>query len=109
MTLKECTREELIFVIKRISFFDKSAVERALADVEYERIKKKLASAEEWGKIADNCRTRYVELLKKNEGKKLLDFPIEDIKEMEQCLAQAKKADKQYDKLMKEVDAYGKR
>ena len=107
MTLKECTREELLFVIKRISWFDKSAVERALADVEYERIKKKLASAEEWGKIADNCRARYVELLKKHEGKKLLDFPIEDIKEMEQCLAQAKKADKQYDKLMKEVDAYG--
>ena len=109
MTLKECTREELLFVIKRISFFDKSAVERALCDVEYERIKKKLSSAENWGKISDNCRTRYVELLKKNEGKKLLDFPIEDIKEMEQCLAQAKKSDKQYDKLMKEVDAYGKR
>ena len=107
MTLEECTREELVFVIKQISRWHKGDLECALADVEYERIKKKLASAENWGKIADNCRTRYVELLKKHEGKKLIDIPIEDIKEMEQCLAQARKADKQYDKLMKEVDAYG--
>jgi hypothetical protein len=109
MTLNECTREELIFVIKRLSWMNKSEVERALCDVEYERVKKKLAKAEEWGETADNWRAKYIELLSKCGGKPLIDIPVETIEEMEKCLLEAKKADEQYDKLMKEVDEYGKR
>ena len=107
MTLKECTKDELISIIKRLTHFDDYQLKRILSDMEYERVKKKLGEADRWGQVADSCRQRYIEILKKHEEMRLIDVPIEDIKEMEQCLKDAKIADNKYDKLMKEVDAYG--
>ena len=108
MTLKSCTKEELIFIIQRLTIFDKHSLESALIDVEYDRVKKKLAEAERWAQVADSCRTKYIEFLKKYEGIKLTDVPIGEIKEAEECLKNAERADKAYDRLMKEVDSYGK-
>ena len=107
MKLNECTKEELIWVIKQLSWLDKSHLKMVLGDLKYERVKKKLAKAEEYGKIADDWRRKYIEILKKHEGKKLIDIPISDINEAERCLKEARKADKKYDELMKEVVAYG--
>ena len=113
MTLKECTKEELVFIIKRFKFYAFSQgeyyLQRCLQDVEYERVKKKLAESEKWGKVADSCRQRYIEILEKHEGKRLIDIPQSDIKEMEQCLKDAERADNKYEKLIEEVDAYGKK
>ena len=109
MTLNDCTKEELIFIIKRLTRSDKYYLQRALGDLEYERVKKKLTEAEHWGQVADSCRQRYIELLRKYEGKKLTDIPISDIKEMQECLKNAEKADKKFEALMKEVDEYGNR
>ena len=109
MTLKDCTKEELIWIIKRLTILDKYYLDRTLSDLEYERIKKKLAEAERWNQVADSCRQSYIEILKKHEGKKLIDIPINEIKEAERLLKDAERADKEYDKLIKEVDAYGKR
>ena len=107
MTLKECTKEELLIVIKRLTILDRSHLDRVLIDLEYERVKRKIASAERWAEISDACRKRYVEIMKKHEGEKLTDIPISEIKEADECIRNANKADKEYDKLMKEVDAYG--
>lgn len=107
MTLEKCTKEELIFIIQRLTIFDKHGLESALNDVEYQRVRDKIAEAERWAKVASDNRNRYTELLKKYAGKKILDTPIEDLNKMQECLKNAEKADKKYDKLMKEVDAYG--
>lgn len=107
MTLHECTKAELIDIIKRLTRTDNYPLIRILGDMEYERVKKKLDEAERWGRVADSCRAKYIELLKHYEGVHLIDIPIEDIKEIERCLKDAKIADNKYDKLMKEVDAYG--
>ena len=107
MTLNECTKEQLLYIIKRLTWYNDFELQRILCDLEYKRVEKKLAEADNWGKIADDCRRKYIEILKKHEGLRLIDVPIEDIKEMERCLKDAKKADEKYDKLMKEVDAYG--
>ena len=107
MTLKDCTKEELIFIIQRMSLFDKYYLETALNDLEFERVKKKLADAERWSQIADDCRTKYIGFLKRHEGRKLTDIPISEIKEAERLLKDAERADKEYNRLIKEVDSYG--
>lgn len=109
MTVKDCTKEELIYIVERLTHFDKWYLTRLLNEVEYNRVKKKLAEAERWNQVADSCRRKYIEFLKKHEGKKLVDIPISEIKEMERCLKDAERADKEYDKLIKEVDSVWKR
>ena len=107
VTLKDCTKEELMFIIKRLSFFDKARLERLLNDVEYERVKKKLAEADRWIQVEDSCRKRYFEIMKKYAGKDPADVPFSDIKEAIEALKDAEKAEKEYNKLMEEVEAYG--
>lgn len=109
MTINDCTKEELKIIIKRLTFFqgDKYRLNTILNEIEYGRVQKKLNEAERWSEVADSCRQKYVEFLKKHEGKKLIDIPVNEIKEAEQCLKDAEKADKEYNRLMKEVDAYG--
>lgn len=108
MTLKNCTKEELIFIVERLSFFDKAHLERLLYDVEYERVKKKLAEAKRWGEVAASCRQKYADWLKKYHGTPLSQVPMSEIKEADKALKDAEKADREYDKLMKEVEAYGR-
>lgn len=53
MTLKNCTKEELIFVIERLELYNPSQkhfVQRALNDVEMQREEKKIDEAK-WNKI----------------------------------------------------------
>ena len=108
MTVKECTKDELIFVIKRLTWLDEFHLNSILNEVEYNRVKKKLAEAERWNQVADSCRQKYIEIMKRHEGMKLTDVPIREFKEAEQLLKDAEKADKEYDKLIKEVNDYGK-
>lgn len=109
ITLEECTKEELIFIIKHLTHFNKDSLNHALNDVEFQRVKKKLDEAERWSQVSDSCRKRYCEIAKKYAGKnmRVIEVPTEDLIEMNECLENAKKADRKYDKLMKEVDAYG--
>lgn len=109
MTINDCTNEELKIIIKRLTFFqgDKYRLNTILNEIEYSRIQKKLNEAERWSEVADSCRQKYVEFLKKYEGKKLINIPVNEIKEAEQCLKDAERADREYNRLMKEVDAYG--
>lgn len=108
MTLYECTKAELIDIIKRLTHTDDYHLKIILGDMDYERVKKKLDEAERWNQVADSCRSKYIEILKHHEGKRLIDVPIEDIKVMEQCLKDAEIADNKYDKLIREVNDYGK-
>lgn len=107
MTLNNYTKEELITVIKRLSLLDKAHLERILRDVEYDRVRKKIAKAEKLVEIANENRKKYAEFLEKYQRVKITDIPVCEIEEADKYLAAAKKADKEWNKLMKEVDAYG--
>lgn len=109
MTINDCTKDELKLIIERLTFFqsDKHRLITILNDIEYGRVKDKLEEAEHLSEIANDCRRRYIELLKKYKGKKMIDIPIDEIKKAEQYLEDAEKADKEYRKIIKEIDNYG--
>lgn len=104
MTLKDCTKEELIYIIKRLTDrpFESNDyyVKRILIDLEYKREQKKFEKAENWAIIANDARMKYCSFLKKYEGVRLLDIPIEDLKEADELLKTAERADKEYNKLI---------
>lgn len=108
MTVKECTKKELIYIIDKLTRLDKFRLNTLLNEVEYNRIKVKLAEAERFNQIADNCQEQYIEILKKYEGMRIVDIPIKELKEAEKLLKNAEAANKKADKLMKEVNDYGK-
>ena len=107
MTLNNYTKEELITIINRLSFLDKSHLERILRDIEYERVRKKIDKADKLAKIANENRKKYAEFLEKYQRVKITDIPACEIEEADKYLTAAKRADKEWNKLMKEVDAYG--
>lgn len=108
MKLKDCTKEELIYCVNyiagRIGMHNKDYyIESALGNVEYERKKKKLDKSEEFIQISSKKRNEYIALLKPYEGKKYADIPFEVLKKASALMKEAEKADKEYDKIMKEV------
>ena len=107
MTLNNCTKKELISIIKQLTWLNDSHLKTILISVEYERVKEKIKKAEHYSEIADSNREKYIEFLKKYSGSKVTDIPTDEIEQAEQHLKAAEKADKEYNKLMKEVDAYG--
>lgn len=109
MTLKDCTKEELIYIVNyiagRIGLQNKDYyIKSALSEVEYERKRKKLDRAEELNQLSAKKRAEYIELLKGYDGMKLVEIPLGVIYEAEALLKEAEKADKEFDKIMKEVD-----
>ena len=114
MTLKQCTKEELIFIINRIAgrhcFTEeqrRSEIDRHLCDVVYQRQQKILGEAENWNRISADCRRKYLELLASFDGKKLIDVPIDVIKKADSLMKDAQYADRKWDECMKKVDAIG--
>ena len=108
MTLKDCTKEELIYCINyiagRIGLLKKDYyIESALGEVEYRRNKKKLDRAEELTKLSGEKRSEYIELLKPYNGMKYADIPFDVLNKASALLKEAEKVDKEYDKIMKEV------
>lgn len=103
MTLKQCTKEELLEIFARLKKQHPSSewyIERILIDLHKERELKEIAQAENWAKISHEARTQYAELVKPYTGKKLTDVPIEIINKAEELLQTAQRADREYNRLM---------
>ena len=108
MTLKDCTKEELIYVVNyiagRIGLHNKDYyIESALGEVKYQRDKKKLDKAEKLNQLSNKKRHEYIDLLKPYEGKKYLDIPFDVLNKASVLIREAEKADKEYDKILAEV------
>ena len=108
MTLKDCTKEELIYCVNyiagRIGLHNKDYyIESALGNVEYERKKKKLDRTEELSQLSNKKRNEYINLLKPYDGKKYIDIPFDVLEKASALIREAEKADKEYDKIMKEL------
>lgn len=104
VTLKDCTKEELIFIIKRLQFYSLSGdsyyVDRALRDVEDERESKRFAEAKRLSSYAAQKRQEYIDLLAPYEGKRILDIPDSVIKKADAAMKAAREADSKWNKLM---------
>lgn len=104
MTLKDCTKEELIFIIKRLQFYSLSGdsyyIDRALRDVEEERENKKLAEAKRLLDYSAQKRQECIDLLMPYEGKRILDIPDSVIKRADSAMKAARAADKKWNNLM---------
>jgi len=104
MTIKDCTKQELIYIIKYLSSYGvyniDIYVERALNDIEYKRELKRLEKADELAKVAHDARMHYCDYLKKYEGVPILDIPQEEIETAHRFIKIAQNADKEYSKIM---------
>lgn len=101
MRLEDCTKAELISIIHRICGRLTPAkedyyIQWCLNDIKHQRELTKINQAEEWGKKADEARKQYCEFLKKYEGYKLVDIPLDEVLKAEELLKTAEKADKKF-------------
>lgn len=106
MTLQQCTKKELLYVFEQLQqryMFGASfnyCIESILSDIQYQKETKRIDEAGRFAGIAYAKRTEYAQLLKPFEGKKLADVPIDILKQADKLLKEARKADKEYLKLM---------
>lgn len=104
MTLKDCTKSELLWVIdhaKRHSLgMVGSYIDNALADLEYKRKMDRLDQAKKLADTASKARVEYVELLKPYDGKKLTEVPLDVLKKADDAMKRSREADKKWYRLM---------
>lgn len=104
MRLSECTKAELLWVIKRLCshYLDQGNyyLARTLIDLEYEREKKRIDDAEKYAETAANATERYVQLMRPYEGQHLTDIPLAVLEEAEAILKEMNAADESFMKLL---------
>lgn len=103
MRLKDCTKDELIFVIKRLQMYslsDGHYIQLALRDVGEERERKKMDEARKIADYAFQKRQEYIDLLAPYEGKPLSDIPASVLEKADSAMKEAQKADRKWNKIM---------
>lgn len=102
MKLSDCTKADLIWIIKTICKEELSdfRLQRALNDLEQDKERKRLDRADRLAKSAFAASQRYAELLKPYEGKPLLEVPLDVLKQADAALAASRAANRQWAKLM---------
>lgn len=73
---KDCTKEELIHFINRTMFFDKNKFD---SEIKLFRLNNYSLKADEEFKIYQKLTSEYVEILKKYDGMKMTDIPLDDL------------------------------
>ena len=103
MKLKDCTKEELIFLIERLQFYSLSGdyyVQRALGDVEEEREARKLREARRLSALQNQKMQEYISLMRPYEGRSLMDVPEDVLNRADAAIKEARSADMKWRKLM---------
>lgn len=103
MTLKDCTKEELIFVIKRLQFYHLSGeyyIQRALCDVEEERERRRLEEARRLAALQNQKMQEYISLMRPYEGVSLMNVPEDVLNQADAAIKESQAADMKWRKLM---------
>lgn len=104
LALKDCTKAELMFIIKQFKFHCGSSGEyyliRALNDVDIQRQKKRCDAADRLSDFSYRKRQEYIELLSPYEGVPLSDIPLSTLKAAEAAMKKAQAADRKWASLM---------
>ena len=95
MTLQQCTKADLLWVIDRACKHNLSdwAIKAALDDLELEKIRKLT-------QFANEKRMEYIDLMKPYDGWKFIDIPLDVLKKAQAALKQAEEAERKWAKLM---------
>lgn len=100
MTLSQCSKADLLWIIKRLQIRCKYDIDRALCDLAYEKEKERIAEAEKWCKLADKKRREYLEILGPYDGKPIIDIPLPVLEKADKAMKEARDADSKWAKLM---------
>lgn len=105
MTLKDCTKAELLWIIDRLRnrglYRLDTIIAIALNDLEYQREQKKLDEADRLNEESARLRQQAAELLTPYEGKPILDIPADVLDRAAALQEEAQMLDKEWCKLMK--------
>lgn len=104
MTLKDCTKAELLTVIdllKRHLFTNGDYyLLTALHEVERQRLNAKMDKADKLAELASQKRQEYIDLLKPYDGKKYSEIPYDVLAKARNAHVEAQKLDEEWNKLM---------
>ena len=104
MTLKECTKDDLLYIIKRLSFphrvEENYTIQRALVELEYQREDKKLKEAERLNKVADEKMAEYNSIISPYIGKSFAEIPDKVLKKAAAVLKEREAAEDKWMRLM---------
>lgn len=102
MTLKDCTKEELLTIIDRLMFFSPNAyhVDRILGDLESERNERKYDKAGALLKTIREKTQAYIDLIGPWEGKPVMQIPQSVLNKGAQLLSEKENAEREWAKLM---------
>lgn len=102
MKLSDCTKADLIWIIKAMCKYDLSdlSLQRALNDLEYEKEQERFDRADQLAKTARDAFQRYIELMKPYEGTPLMDVPMDVLNQADAAMAEYCAANNQWAKLM---------
>ena len=105
MTLKDCTKAELLWIIDRLRnrglYRLDTIIAIALNDLEYQREQKKLDEADRLNEESARLRQQYAELLTPYEGKPILDVPADVLDHASAILEEAQALEEKWNRLMK--------
>ena len=105
MTLKDCTKAELLWIIDRLRnrglYRLDTIIAIALSDLEYQREQKKLDEADRLNEESARLRQQYAELLTPYEGKSILDVPADVLDHASAILEEAQALEEKWNRLMK--------
>lgn len=71
-----------------------------MIDLGYEKEKRRIAEAEAAGKVADEKRREYIDLMREYDGLPLKDIPLPVLKQADALVKEANAADRKFAKLM---------
>lgn len=102
MNLSDCTKVDLLWIIKQICKDELSdhRLQWALNDLEYEKERERLDCAKQLLQVSSAASQRYIELLKPYEGMPLIEVPMDVLQQADAALAESTAANKQWAKLM---------
>lgn len=102
MDLKKYTKDDLIWIIKRLFTQPIGSIQlsRAVSDLEFEKEKQRLAETDKYAHISDDKRRQCIDLLKRYDGWRLIDIPIDVLKKADRLMREAQDADAKWSKLM---------
>lgn len=102
MKLTDCTKADLIWVIKRMCQLNLSDRElhTALRDLEHYKERERTGKAQQQLEIQRDATQRYIKILRTYEGKPISAVPMAVLEEADAALAEARAADRKWRKLM---------
>ena len=106
MTLSQCSKEDLIWIINRLAQGPggRHQVSSALADLAYQKGMEAIDKADAAAKLAHEKRRQYIDLLAPYTGMSIADIPLDVMDKAKQLLDAAEAADKMWEKYIDLAD-----